>query len=158
MSSIAYYEQLISESYAKIRKYERQKIGLQDFLRENQKGADEFTTKINQRRRNISSSLSLNLRHPMVNRLNTRLSTAISNTYENNVLNNFQAVEDDIRRAVRKLEEQIEDEKNNIDYYSQRIREIEEEERRAAEARRAEEERRAEEVRKAETYKDLKRK
>ncbi|MDF2905338.1 MAG: hypothetical protein K0R34_659 [Herbinix sp.] len=149
MSSIAYYEQLISESYGKIRKYENQINGLKDFLRENQRGADEFTTKITQRRSNISGSLSPNIRHPMVRRLDTRLSTAINSTYENSVLGNFQAVEDDVARAIRKLEDQIEEEKSNIAYYSRRISEIQEEERRAAEARRAEEERRAEAARNA---------
>ena len=149
MSSIAYYEGLISESYARIRKYEKKIIGLKDFLRENQRGAEEFSTKINQRRRNISGSLSPNLRHPMVKRLDTRLTTAIDSTYENSVLGNFEAVEDDIARTIRKLEEQIEDEKDNIAYYSRRINEIQEEERRAAEARRAEEERRAEAARDA---------
>lgn len=147
MSSIAYYEHLISESYANIRKYENQIIGLKGFLKENSNGTEEFSAKIDQRRRNITSSLSPNLRHPMVNKLNTRLSTAIDNSYANNVLNNFEAVEEDIVRAIRKLEEQIADEKNNITFYSRRISEIEEEERRAAEARRAEEERRAEAAR-----------
>jgi len=136
MINEAYYEQLIEESYAHIRKFENQIQGLMDFRKENDKGAEEFSAKIGQRRRNISSFLDASLKHPMVRKLNTRLSNAIDISYENNVLNNFQAVKDDILRAIRKLEYQIEDEKDNISLYQRRIREIEEEERRAAEAAR----------------------
>lgn len=149
MSSITYYEGLISDSRQKIKKYEQQIAGLKGFQKENDRGAEEFLEITTSRRRNISNSLSPSFRHPMVMKLNTRLSTAIDNSYVNNVLDNFQAVEEEIIRAIRELERRIEDEKNNITYYSRRISEILEEERRAAEARRAEEARRAAELQKA---------
>lgn len=139
MSGIAYYEQLIHECNIRIIKYERQINGLRKFARENDSGTEQFTIINGQRRTHIKDTLADCLKHPVIIRLDNRISSAIDTTYENSVLNNFQAVRDDILQAIRKLEGQIEEEKSNIAYYQMRIREIQEEERRAAERRAAEE-------------------
>lgn len=154
--SISYYNQLISESYAKIDKYKKQIIGLEGFGRENRNGEDTFSTITSERRKNIANTLCGNYRHPMVRKLDTRLSTAINNTYAYNVLDCFQGIADEITRVIQKLNKQIEEEMNNIKYYNRRICELEEEARRAAEeARRAAEEARraAEEAKRADEKK-----
>jgi hypothetical protein len=135
MEGKIYYGQLIDESYFRIRKYEKQISGLNEFLKETKNGMEQFSGITDQRRRSIAASLNGQLlKHPMVKKLSTRLTNAIDSTYEDNILNNFQGVEEEILMAIHKLENQIEEERYHISYYERRACEAGVEEYREEEA------------------------
>lgn len=138
MSSISYYENLITECNGRIRKYKEQIIGLEAFKKETAIGSEIFSTVTVQRRNHIDTSLSDTVKHPMVQKLHGKILHAIDKDYENLVLDNFYEIKNEADKAIRELREAIDEENRLISSYRSKIEEIREEERREAERRESE--------------------
>lgn len=141
MSSISYYNNLISECNVRILKYKGQIEGLESFKNENSNGVETFTEVTVQRRSQIDTSLVDTLKHPMVKKLHGKIYNAIDKGYESSVIDNFCEVKKEILKAINQLLDRIDEEKEQISRYRRKIAEIIEEERREAERREAERER-----------------
>jgi chromosome segregation ATPase len=138
MSSISYYENLISECNGRIRKYKEQIEGLEAFKKETINGTEIFSTVTSQRRNHIDTSLADTVKHPMVKKLHGKIHHAIDKEYENSVMDNFYEIKSEADKAIKELREAIEEENRQISAYRSKIAEIREEERREAERRESE--------------------
>lgn len=138
MAGIYWYECRIEEAQRKIASLKNELTNLQSMKSEVSNGADITQGQIEKKRKTANDLLIMESRLPLVRSLNAKVQKNVDDTFRYNILSKFDDVDVEVNSAIRKVQEEIEEQNEIIRQCKLEIVRIQEEERREAERREAE--------------------
>lgn len=138
MLSIYSYECRIDEAQRKIDSLKDELFYLKAMKKEVSTGADTTQIQIDKKRKSASDLLMLESRLPLVHTLNDKVQDCIDDKFRHNILTKFDDVNAEVKSAIKKVEDEIEEQNDIIKQCRLEISRIQDEERREADRREAE--------------------
>jgi hypothetical protein len=137
MSSIYWYECRIEEAQQKIDSLEDELSNLYLMKNEVSYGADTIQGQIEKKRKTANDLLMLESRLPLVRSLNAKVQENIDDTFRYNILAKYDDVNEEVNTAIKKVNDELEEQNDIIKQCKLEIIRIQEEERREAARREA---------------------
>ena len=135
MSQISQLESEISGCQRKIQELKIEQENLEQVKRQNQEIASQVQQHVSSRRSHAGKFYQYNERSTIAKLIAGKLEDSYSRTEEGKLLGNYDEIEQEVQRAIRRMEEEIEEQEEAIRTKQRRIEEIREEERRERERR-----------------------